>query len=201
MPDTSSRPVGCSGLAFREPRARPVTRIVSHSETVPALIDGQLAPALLQIEPGLDLDTLVLTVLRVLDVGQDQRLPDIADKIEVDAGGHQFSQDFEVVAVEVLDLINMDLVVDAAQPVEDAARTGVMGIESQLREMPLVGPAIVVQEPTFTGGESAGITIEAEAAEAPAGPLHREVRAHPVPKEEAEPALDFDVGGERPVLG
>jgi hypothetical protein len=36
MPDTSSRPVGCSGLAFREPRARPVTRIVSHSKTIPA---------------------------------------------------------------------------------------------------------------------------------------------------------------------
>ena len=29
MLDTSSRPVGCSGLAFREPRARPVTRISS----------------------------------------------------------------------------------------------------------------------------------------------------------------------------
>jgi hypothetical protein len=36
MLDTSSRPVGCSGLAFREPRASPVTRIVSHSKTVPA---------------------------------------------------------------------------------------------------------------------------------------------------------------------
>jgi len=41
MLDTSSRPVGCSGLAFREPRARPVTRIVSHSKTVPACETGR----------------------------------------------------------------------------------------------------------------------------------------------------------------
>jgi hypothetical protein len=34
MLGTSPRPVGCSGLAFREPRAGPVTRIVSHSKTV-----------------------------------------------------------------------------------------------------------------------------------------------------------------------
>jgi hypothetical protein len=70
--------------------------------------DGQLAPLLLQLERGLDLDAFVLAVLGVLDVGQDEGLPDVADQIEIDAGGHQFGQDFEVVAVEVLDLIDMD---------------------------------------------------------------------------------------------
>ncbi|MGW0503218.1 hypothetical protein [Micromonospora sp. NPDC003241] len=72
----------------------------------------------LQIEPTLDLYTLVLPVLGVPIVGVEDRLPDVAHHVKVEWRFHQEGEDLQVPPIEILDLVDPRLVVDAANAIE-----------------------------------------------------------------------------------
>jgi len=67
-----------------------------------------------------------------------------------------------------------------------------MSFKGKLGEVQLVGSPIAVEKPRLASGEPARIAVKVKAAQAPTRESDRQIRAHPVAEQEAEPALDLD---------